>query len=107
MAHGTLVLRTKKTLGYRVVRRLVLLVWRVMFRPTVVGAHHIPDHGPVLLAPIHRSNIDFAYLIFATDRKTFFMAKHTLWKVPVLSTLIQTSVPCQTRNCRPRVDEER
>jgi len=90
MAHGTLVLRTKKTLGYRVVRRLVLLVWRVMFRPTVVGAHHIPDHGPVLLAPIHRSNIDFAYLIFATDRKTFFMAKHTLWKVPVLSTLIQT-----------------
>jgi len=90
MSQGTLVLRTKKTLGYRAFRRLVLLVWRVMFRPTVVGAHHIPAHGPVLLAPIHRSNIDFAYLIFATDRKTFFMAKHTLWKVPVLSTLIQT-----------------
>lgn len=90
MAQGTLVLRTNKTLGYRVFRRLVLIVWRLMFRPTVVGAHHIPPSGPVLLAPIHRSNIDFAYLIFATDRKTFFMAKHTLWKVPVLSHLIQT-----------------
>jgi len=90
MAQGALVLRTKKTMGYRVFRRLVLVVWRLMFRPTVVGAHHIPVHGPVLLAPIHRSNIDFAYLIFATERKTFFMAKHTLWKVPLLSTLIQT-----------------
>ena len=90
MAHGTLVLRTKKTLGYRACRRLVRVVWRLMFRPTVVGAQRIPATGPVVIAPIHRSNIDFAYLIFATDRKTFFMAKHTLWKVPVLSTLIQT-----------------
>lgn len=90
MPQGSLVLRTKKTLGYRVFRRLVLIVWRLMFRPTVVGAENIPTNGAVLLAPIHRSNIDFAYLIFATERKTFFMAKHTLWKVPVLSHLIQT-----------------
>lgn len=90
MSQGKLVLRTRKTPGYRAFRRLVLIVWRLMFRPNVVGAQHIPESGPVLLAPIHRSNIDFAYLIFATDRKTFFMAKHTLWKVPVLSHLIQT-----------------
>lgn len=90
MAQGGLVLRTRKTLGYRVVRRIVLIVWKLMFRPTVVGAEKIPSSGPVLLAPIHRSNIDFAYLIFATERKTFFMAKHTLWKFPVLSQFIQT-----------------
>jgi 1-acyl-sn-glycerol-3-phosphate acyltransferase len=90
VAEGTLVLRTHKTIGYFVVRKVVTTVWRIMFRPIVTGAHHIPVEGPVLFAPIHRSNIDFAYLIFATDRKTFFMAKHSLWKVPVIRRLIQT-----------------
>lgn len=90
MPQGKLVLRTKKTIGYLAFRQFVRLVWRIMFRPRVVGSERIPTSGPVLLAPIHRSNIDFAYLIFATDRKTFFMAKHTLWKIPVLSHLIQT-----------------
>jgi 1-acyl-sn-glycerol-3-phosphate acyltransferase len=61
-----------------------------MFRPQVVGGERIPHEGGVLIAPIHRSNIDFAYLIFATRRKTFFMAKDSLWKVPVLSTIIET-----------------
>lgn len=90
MAEGTLILRTRKTVGYFVVRKIVTTVWRLMFRPTVTGAHHIPPTGPVLFAPIHRSNIDFAYLIFATDRKTFFMAKHSLWKIPIIRHLIQT-----------------
>ena len=90
MAEGSLVLRTQKTLGYILVRGLVTTVWRIMFRPIVTGAHHIPATGPVLFAPIHRSNIDFAYLIFATNRKTFFMAKHSLWKFPVLRRFIST-----------------
>jgi 1-acyl-sn-glycerol-3-phosphate acyltransferase len=90
MSESSLNLRIEKTIGYRVVRSIVVAVWRVMFRPKVVGAENIPASGPVVLAPIHRSNIDFAYLVFATQRKTFFMAKDSLWKVPVLSTLITT-----------------
>ncbi len=90
MSESTLNLRIEKTVGYRIVRAIVVALWKVMFRPVVVGAENIPPQGPVVLAPIHRSNIDFAYLVFATKRKTFFMAKDSLWKVPVLSTLIQT-----------------
>lgn len=90
MPSSTLNLEPRKTIGYRVVRAIVVTVWKVMFRPRVVGGENIPETGPILLAPIHRSNIDFAYIVFATKRKTFFMAKDSLWKVPILSTLIQT-----------------
>jgi 1-acyl-sn-glycerol-3-phosphate acyltransferase len=61
-----------------------------MFRPRVEGRENIPLTGPVLIAPVHRSNIDFAFTVFMTKRKTFFMAKDSLWKVPVLGHLIST-----------------
>jgi 1-acyl-sn-glycerol-3-phosphate acyltransferase len=89
MSESSLNLRIEKTLGYRAIRLLVVVVWRIMFRPRVVGAENIPATGPVVLAPIHRSNIDFAYLVFATKRKTFFMAKDSLWKIRPLGALIQ------------------
>jgi 1-acyl-sn-glycerol-3-phosphate acyltransferase len=89
MSESSLNLIIKKTVGYRLIRLLVVSVWRIMFRPRVVGSENIPSTGAVLLAPIHRSNIDFAYLVFATKRKTFFMAKDSLWKVAPLGALIQ------------------
>jgi 1-acyl-sn-glycerol-3-phosphate acyltransferase len=89
MSESSLNLKIEKTLGYRTVRLMVVIVWRIMFRPRVVGAENIPSTGPVLLAPIHRSNIDFAYLVFATERKTFFMGKDSLWKIRPIGALIQ------------------
>lgn len=89
MSEPSLNLKIKKTLGYRGVRLLVVVVWRIMFRPRVVGAENIPTTGPVVLAPIHRSNIDFAFLVFATKRKTFFMAKNSLWRIGPIGSLIQ------------------
>lgn len=89
MSESSLNLKIEKTLGYRAVRLVVVIVWRIMFRPRVVGAENIPATGPVLLAPIHRSNIDFAYLVFATNRKTFFMGKDSLWKIRPIGALIQ------------------
>jgi len=83
-------LRTEQTLGWKFFRGLLRALWWIMFRPTVVGKENIPTSGPVLIAPIHRSNVDFAFTIFMTDRKTFFMAKDSLWGVPVLKQLIST-----------------
>jgi 1-acyl-sn-glycerol-3-phosphate acyltransferase len=88
MPESSLNLKINKTLSYRAVRLLVVTVWWIMFRPRVVGAENIPASGPVVLAPIHRSNIDFAFLVFATDRKTFFMGKDSLWKIRPVGRLI-------------------
>jgi 1-acyl-sn-glycerol-3-phosphate acyltransferase len=81
-------LRPHKTIGYRLFRGLVHTVWALMFRPSVTGAENIPSTGRVMIAPIHRSNVDFAFTVFMTPRKTFFMAKDSLWGVPGLAQLL-------------------
>ena len=81
-------LNPKKDLTYRFFAGLVALLSRVLFRPEVIGVENIPIDGPVLLAPIHRSNVDFAFTLFISSRKVFFMAKDSLFKVPALGSLL-------------------
>ncbi|MEI6855316.1 MAG: lysophospholipid acyltransferase family protein [Acidimicrobiaceae bacterium] len=52
-----------------------------MFRPIVIGKENIPETGPVLIAPVHRSNVDFAFSVFMSRRKIFFIAKDSLFKI--------------------------
>jgi 1-acyl-sn-glycerol-3-phosphate acyltransferase len=79
-----------KSLFYRVVAVVIRGLAQLFFRPRVRGRENIPLSGPVLIAPIHRSNLDFAFTLFISPRKVFFMAKDSLFQVPVLgSALIQ------------------
>ena len=83
-------LNPKKTLFYWVVAILLSGLAQLFFRPSVRGRENIPLTGPVLVAPIHRSNLDFAFTLFMSRRKVFFMAKDSLFRVPVLGgALIQ------------------
>lgn len=84
----TLNLNTKKDLGYRAVAGLISGVSTLLFRPKVTGAENIPLEGPVLIAPIHRSNVDFAFTLFISPRKVFFMAKDSVFRVPLLGPLL-------------------
>lgn len=68
---------------YRVVRGLVAAIARVWFRLEVHGREHLPD-GPFVLAPVHRSNIDFLLAACVTPRRMRYMGKHTIWKYPSL-----------------------
>jgi 1-acyl-sn-glycerol-3-phosphate acyltransferase len=70
-----LVLNPEKTLTYRVCAKVVGSLARLFFHPVVEGAGNIPLEGPVIIAPIHRSNVDFAFSLFISPRKVFFMAK--------------------------------
>ncbi|HEY5010488.1 MAG TPA: lysophospholipid acyltransferase family protein [Acidimicrobiales bacterium] len=81
-------LSERRTFTYRVCAGLVSGLSKVLFRPTVSGAENIPLEGPVIIAPIHRSNVDFALTLFISKRKVFFMAKDSLFKVPLLGPLI-------------------
>ncbi len=78
----------RRTLGYRVFRGAVTGAWTALFRPEVSGADRVPATGPFILAPVHRSNLDFAFAVFVSPRKTFFMAKDSLWEVKPLGALI-------------------
>ena len=86
---SALELNPNKTLVYRVVAAVVVGLSRILFRPTISGREHIPLQGPVLIAPIHRSNVDFAFTLFMSKRKVFFMAKDSLFRVPLLGPLVR------------------
>jgi len=65
---------------YRFLRWLVHVLNRLLFRTTVEGRALVPEHGPVVIAPVHRSFIDFFLVSEVTDRKLHYMAKDSLWK---------------------------
>jgi 1-acyl-sn-glycerol-3-phosphate acyltransferase len=83
-----LVLDPRKTLTYRICAAVVGGVAKVLFRPHVVGANNIPLTGPVLIAPIHRSNVDFAFSLFISPRKVFFMAKEGIFHPAIFGALL-------------------
>jgi 1-acyl-sn-glycerol-3-phosphate acyltransferase len=71
---------TRFTSIYRFLRLLVHVLNRLLFRTTVVGADRVPAVGPVIIAPVHRSFIDFFVASEVTGRKLHYMAKDSLWK---------------------------
>jgi 1-acyl-sn-glycerol-3-phosphate acyltransferase len=81
-------LNAEKTPVYYLAATLLTVLSKILFRPSVVGRENIPRTGPVLIAPIHRSNVDFAFTLFISPRKVFFMAKDSLFKVPILGGLL-------------------
>jgi 1-acyl-sn-glycerol-3-phosphate acyltransferase len=85
---ATLKLDPHKSVTYRVVASILSGLSRVLFRPKVTGRENIPLSGPVLIAPIHRSNVDFAFTLFISPRKVFFMAKDGLFKVRWFGSLL-------------------
>ena len=61
--------------------RAVLAVWcRLFWRLRVDGAENLPATGSYIVAPVHRSNIDFAVVAVLTRRRLRYMAKDSLWK---------------------------
>ncbi len=68
---------------YTVVRTIVTWFSKVFWRLDVRGTEHLPA-GPFVLAPVHRSNIDFLLAATVTPRRMRYMGKHTIWKYPRL-----------------------
>jgi 1-acyl-sn-glycerol-3-phosphate acyltransferase len=73
---------------YRVAWLLLVSASRVYWRISVTGRQLLPPEGPFVLAPVHRSNIDFLVVAGLTRRRLRYMGKDSLWKVPVLRSVI-------------------
>jgi 1-acyl-sn-glycerol-3-phosphate acyltransferase len=76
---------------YRLVRALAHAICALYFRVSVEGADKVPTSGPVILAPVHRSFMDFFVVTEATPRKLFFMTKEEMWKVPLLGHFLDAA----------------
>jgi 1-acyl-sn-glycerol-3-phosphate acyltransferase len=61
---------------YGVLRRLLGVVFRLLWRPVVEGAEHVPTTGPVILVSNHLSFIDSIVIPLAVPhRRLTFLAK--------------------------------
>jgi 1-acyl-sn-glycerol-3-phosphate acyltransferase len=70
---------------YRFVRALVLGVAKAFGRIEVIGRENIPRDRPFVLAPVHRSNVDFALVSLVTTRRMRYMGKDSIFKFKFLN----------------------
>jgi 1-acyl-sn-glycerol-3-phosphate acyltransferase len=86
--------------------RVLVVAWcRVWFRVGVEGSQHVPADGPVILAPVHRSNIDTLLMGTVTSRPLRFMGKDGLWRVHRAASWLFTTLGGFPVN-RGRADRE-
>lgn len=77
--HRVTPLSRGERIAYRCIR-FVLEVWcRTFWRMEVQGRDRLPSSGPFIVAPVHRSYIDFAVIGAAVPRIMRFMGKDSVW----------------------------
>lgn len=79
---------------------LILPLWSLMVRYRFTRASRLPKTGPFILAPNHYSEIDpiaMGAAVWHLGRVPRFMAKASLFKIPVLGWLLRSSgqIPVQ------------
>jgi 1-acyl-sn-glycerol-3-phosphate acyltransferase len=69
-----------------VLRGLARAYWRV----EVDGASRVPATGRVIIAPVHRSFMDFVVAAQVSKRKLYYMAKDDLWSSARFGRFLQS-----------------
>jgi 1-acyl-sn-glycerol-3-phosphate acyltransferase len=75
-------------LSYGFVRGLFAILFRIFGRVRIIGAEKIPTTGAFVLAPVHRSNVDFALTSLVTRRPMRYMGKDNIWKSKLLGRFV-------------------
>jgi 1-acyl-sn-glycerol-3-phosphate acyltransferase len=57
---------------------------KLYFRLEIRGKEHLPPRGPYVVAPVHRSNLDFILVSCIHSTRMRYMGKASIWKYPTL-----------------------
>ena len=95
----------EKKLIFRVFAFLLIPFMQLVGRYRIVGADHLPATGSVVVAPNHYSDIDpivIGYMMYRLKRMPRFLAKQSLFNVPVLGWMLSKAeqVPVQREGGR-------
>lgn len=80
--------RYGRQIPYQIVRFLIWVIAKVYWRISFEGLDNVPATGPFVLAPVHRSFIDFGLVSAVTRRRMGYMGKESLWKSKLLGGFI-------------------
>jgi 1-acyl-sn-glycerol-3-phosphate acyltransferase len=67
---------------YQVLKVTAAPALRVLYRPEVLGLHHVPAEGPVILAGNHLSVADEVFTPLAARRQVHYLAKSEYFTTP-------------------------
>lgn len=73
---------TRESVPLAVIRRAVAGLLRLVFRLRVLGAEHLPRHGPVLIAGNHTGFLDGPIVFMMLPRPSAFLVKSELYAGP-------------------------
>lgn len=65
---------------YKILRPIVTLLFKLVYRPKIIGIKNIPKSGRIILAGNHTNYFDCLLLISSTKRNIHFLAKKELFK---------------------------
>lgn len=65
---------------YEIAKPVVMVVVRMLWSPTISGADHIPDQGPVILASNHQAYSDTVFLPGQVRRSVHFLGKSDIFE---------------------------
>src|SRR4051794_15351198 len=77
-----------RVLAFGAARLAIVAFFRVYCRVRISGREHVPATGPFVVAPIHRSGVDFVLAGMVTRRRVRFLVKHTVWRYPLLGPFL-------------------
>ena len=72
---------------YALSRLVVMVLFRIFWRPVIEGRENIPPTGPLIVASNHLSFIDSIVIPLCVPRKVVFLAKVEYWEGRSLSSL--------------------
>jgi cytidylate kinase len=78
----------KPMILYRTCWYILWVLMRLYWRVTYEGREHVPTDEPFILAPAHRSFLDFALVSGLTRRRLCYMAKDSIWKYPFFNRFL-------------------
>lgn len=61
--------------GYKIMRAILSPIYKLWYRPKIIGKENIPTEGTIILAGNHIHLMDQCNVIIATKRKLHYMAK--------------------------------
>lgn len=73
----------KDPLLYKIVRPIGSGLFKILYRPKIIGKEKIPKTGRIVLAGNHKNNLDCIMVIASTKRCVHFLAKIELFKGPL------------------------
>jgi len=76
-------MKDKKPILYAILKPIVMVLVKVLYRPTYINAQYIPTSGPIIISGNHIHAFDAILTALVTKRVVYFLAKGELFKWPL------------------------